>query len=821
MIGTRFGPYQIVGSLGAGGMGHVYRARDTKLGRDVALKVLPDLFTSDPDRLARFTREAQILATLNHPNIAAIYGAEDAPAGSSPSTSGALVMELVEGPTLEDRLEHGSLAVEEALPIAKQIAEALEAAHDLGIVHRDLKPANIKVRPDGTVKVLDFGLAKALDVDSTASGRSVAATITSPALVSGAGVILGTAAYMSPEQAKGKPVDRRADIWAFGCVLYEMITGRRLYSSDAVSETLAAVIMKEPDWTALPASTPANIRSLLLRCLDKDPKSRLRDIGEARVAIDRAGTSPAESSPSDTRSPLRWLPWAVAAAALGVATFVGLRQPQSSPPPVTRFSLHAPQAASFITPAAMLAVSPDGRSMAFVAVDTRGTRLLWTQRLDSLSAVPLKGTEDAWAPFWSPDSRYLGFFANQKLMVVEVVSGRLQAICGVRSGEGGTWREDGLILFAGNPGDGDGVYQVRVNGGQPIPVFNTQSKPQQSQWRSPVFLPGGNRFLYVAHEQEKTWHAYLADLDTRATINLFDTQSKVEYAAPGWLFYVYDGRLLAVRFDSKQGSTTGEPLALTQNLLGSADNARKAFSVSSGGVLAFRESPGTSEIIVYNRAGKPTGTIGKPGDTYPVALSPDDKRVLFRRNGDVWIAELGSAKETRVTFEAANRDTPVWSPDGTSIGFVRGGQVWRTAADGGGQPQALGSAFGTLLQWTSSGFLSDRPIKRARLEEKWEPKTIPGIPDQAQEGQISPDGKWLAYTLDERGTDQLYVQSLSAAGGRWQVSKNGGRQPRWRKDGKELFYFSSDGFFLLQRVKADYLMSPKAISKIGYCCQSL
>ena len=488
--GMTLGPYEIVAPLGAGGMGEVYRATDTKLKRQVAIKVLPAALTADHDRLVRFQREAEVLASLNHPHIAAIYGLEDADGVR------ALVMELVDGPTLADRIAQGAIPLDEALPIAKQIAEALEAAHEQGIVHRDLKPANIKVRPDGTVKVLDFGLAKAMEPTSASSANAMnSPTISMHATQ--AGIILGTAAYMSPEQTRGGTVDRRADIWAFGVVLYEMLTGRRLFDGATVSDTLAHVLMKDPDWTALPANTPAPIRRLLRRCLEKDRKRRLADIADARMEIEDARSEPEPAfrpAPAPARHRAHRVLWIF--APLTLVAFLSALVPtvlyfrRATPEPVvTRLDVVTPST----TDAFSFALSPDGRQLAFVANGEKGSQL-WLRPLDQVAAQPLAGTDGASFPFWAPDNRAIGFFADSKLKRLDLAGGAPQVLADAIVPRGGTWNRDGIIVFA--PLNTGGLMRVGATGGTPVPV--TRPAAGQGSHRWPQFLPDGRRVLFLA-----------------------------------------------------------------------------------------------------------------------------------------------------------------------------------------------------------------------------------------------------------------------------------------------------------------------------------
>jgi hypothetical protein len=586
--GARLGPYEVISAIGAGGMGEVYRARDTKLGRDVALKIISDAFALDPDRLARFKREAQVLASLNHPNIAAIH---------------ALVLELVEGPTLADRIAQGPIPLDDALSIARQIADALEAAHEHGIVHRDLKPANIKLRPDGTVKVLDFGLAKAMHPAPT-SDVSQSPTITSPAMTR-MGVILGTAAYMSPEQAKGRPADKRSDIWAFGCVLYEMLTAKRPFDGEDVSDTLAFILTKDPDWSALPPSTPAAVRRLLRRCLDKSAKERLRDISDARLEIKEALTAPpgeatvATSAPVKARRTARVWPATAAALLLTTLAFAAavvylIRSTGNeavvrftvSPPEKTAFSFSVAGAGGSV--AFNSAISPDGRKMIFTIQDAAGKVLLWVRPVDSLAAQPLPGTDDPTLPFWSPDSRFVGFFAGGKLKKIDVTGGPPLTLCDAPSARGGAWNRDGVIVFA--PSITSPLSRVSAAGSEPVAVTKLQSG--QTYHRSPSFLPDGRHFVYLARGESPG--VFVSSLDSTDATRLLSADTQASYTPPGYLLFVRQGTLLAQPFYANKLQLAGEPFPVAERVVADTASGLAAFSVSENGALTYRTGSTTT-----------------------------------------------------------------------------------------------------------------------------------------------------------------------------------------------------------------------------------
>jgi Tol biopolymer transport system component len=599
------------------------------------------------------------------------------------------------------------------------------------------------------------------------------------------------------------------DIWAFGCVLYEMLTGRASFAGDDLADIIAAVIHKQPDYSALPRATPSAVRAVLLRCFDKDPKNRLRDIGEARIAIDSARSDEDAVPGSFGVSRSTWIAGGVAAAAT-VGALVSVAWPRDAASgPVLKFSLSAPDNTTFPIPAAMMALSPDGRQLAFVAIDAQGRRTLWHKSLDGEEPVSFPGTDGASDPFWSPDSRSVGYFTDNAMSAVEIRSGRIHTIR-QGGGSGGTWRDDGLIVFS----TGTGLYSVPASGGESFVLVDANRAPGQRRWHSPKFLPDGRHILYVAvAEDSPDFRAYITAVEAGEPRYLMDVQSKVEYVDPGWIFFVANGRLLSQRFDTESLTFSGPPLAVAGDLLGAAANARKAFT-ASGGILAFREAPGNGRLEMRDRTGKLVSQIGRTRDLYPIALSADDKRLLFRRNGDVWSHDLTNGRETRITFDSSSSSegvfaTPVWSPDGQWIAFRRAGRVIRIRSDGSGEPEDIGAAHGALTQWTADGTaLMSEPggngaLTLIRLRDPRRSEPVEGPPTGAREGQISPDGKWIAYAYAERGDFQIYVESVATRRGRWQVSQNGGRQPKWRRDGRELFYISADGTLSAAEIRTD------------------
>lgn len=705
--GSKLGSYEIVSPLGAGGMGEVYRARDTRLGREVALKVLPTAFASDPERMARFQREAQVLASLNHPRIGAIYGFEDS------NGIRALVMELIEGPTLADRIARGAIPVDEALPLAREIAEALEAAHDRGIVHRDLKPANVKITPDGNVKVLDFGLAKAVEGDASSTDIQNSPTLTR--MSTQAGIILGTAAYMSPEQAKGKTVDRRTDIWAFGCVLYEMLTGKHAFEGETVTDTLAAVIRGEPDWMLLPAATPQAVRNLLLRCLKKDPKQRLQSIGEARITLDEvlSGSSQAmapiqESQllPPAKKSSPSLLPWAIAAL-LGVAllvALVALRQASRAPAQkLMELSVWIPPDQQLETvggPA--VAISPDGSRLAYVIRD-RGSNSgkLYVREMDNKTAVLLSGAGGADVPFFSPDGQWIGFFGDGKLKKISVRGGAAIALCDVTGYRGGTWSEDGTIVFPvqfTSP-----LFRVSASGGTPQEATHLDTGRSEITHRWPQFLPGGKALLFTASADNNFFeHAKVeaASLDDGVGKVLVENAYFGRYLAGGYLAYVSQGTVFVAPFDAKALKITGTAIPVLQGVDADLSNGAVQLSVSQNGTAVYLSGSKINQnmnIALLDRKGNASTLMNDQPDASSPQISPDGKRIAFQKIDGIWVHDLVRGTTSPVTPGSAGASYPVWSPDGQWITYSHprptskgtGQGIFRKRSDGTGEEMAL------------------------------------------------------------------------------------------------------------------------------------
>ena len=824
--GKRLGPYEVLAAIGAGGMGEVYQAHDTKLGRDVAIKVLPEAFAHDPERLSRFQREAKMLAALNHPNIATIYGLEQSNGTSY------LVMELVSGETLAEHIKReGSVAVEEALKIAVQIAEALEAAHEKGIIHRDLKPANVKVTPEGKVKVLDFGLAKAFAGDTTDSNPSQSPTLSAVATMQG--VLLGTAAYMSPEQARGKSVDKRTDIWAFGCVLYELLTGKQTFQGEDVTEILAAVVKTEPDWSRLPEATPSAIGTLLRRCLRKDRRQRLPDAGAVRIEIEEALAAPTSvgegTAASRTKAWRDRLPWAAAAvlALTTIASTIGfvLRTPKAQQPlQAMRLSAEIGADASLYTvygPSAIL--SPDGTRLALVASGTDQKQRIYIRSLDQVQATALSGTENARDPFFSPDGQWIGFFADQKLKKISVQGGAAVTLCDAYNDRGGSWGEDGTILFA--PDQRVALSRVSSAGGTPQPLTTLDKQAGEITQRWPQVLPGGKTVLFTSNTHQTTYEdsdivAYSVTSGQRKTVQRGGFYAR--YLPSGYLVYMHEGTLFAVPFDLKRLEVTGQPAPILEGVVTSAISAGAQFSFSETGNLVYVAGrSGLRNVSIYwmNREGKFTPLRETPGDYYNPAFSPDGKRLALEiSNGnrrDIWVYEWERDTLTRLTFTGEANELPAWTPDGQRIVYSSQEKdgalnLWWIRADGAGDAQRLAESKSPEFvdSWRPDGkvlaFHQNNPgtgndIMTLSFEgdEKsgWkpgEPKPFVNSAFNEAAAAFSPDGHWLAYMSNESGSNEVYVRPFPGPGGKWQISTGGGVAPKWSRNGKELFYRTTD-----------------------------
>ena len=811
--GARLGPYEVTAQIGAGGMGEVYRATDTNLRRAVAIKILPAVVAGDPERLARFQREAEVLAALNHPNIATIHGLEK-------SGITALVMELVEGPTLADRIAQGALPIDQALPIAKQIAEALDAAHQAGIIHRDLKPANVKVRDDGTVKVLDFGLAKAFE-PMAAGSIATSPTITSPAMMTGIGVLLGTAAYMSPEQARGKPVDRRADIWAFGCVLYEMLTGRRAFDGEDVSLTLSQILQREPDLDALPGDAPPHVRRAVHLCLRKPLKERLTDMGALRLLLEGAFETPAAPSTTHaTVAPPAWrraVPFvltALAAAIVGGMSVWLSDVRVLDPRPVVRFALPASTA---ISPRGVgvgrhvLAISPNGTHLVYW-----GGKLLHLRALDRLDDdIPLRGTDGAREPFFSPDGQWIGFLLDGQLKRMPVGGGAPIALGAAQNPWGASWSSDDVIRY----GQGsDGIWQVSPSGGAPAQLI-TLAKGELAH--GPQLLPGGDWVLFTfSPASTDSWDEAQIVLQSPASgqrIVLIEHGRDARYLPTGHIVYGLNGVLLAVPFDVRARRVTGPAVPVVESVM-DADVRTGAmhFTVSDNGTLAYLSgaSGERSTLAWVYRNGRREPL---PAEALPYSfarVSPDGTRIAVEITGSdgisIHIGDLVRGTFTRLTSGPMQGRAPLWSPDSQRVVFYSetdGGGLYSMAADTTGSVRRLTTsrALQTPYSWADGGrslLFEERPMGRLGSADIYllriagEPAATPLIhtADGEVEPAVSPDGKWLAYTLTGAFSQEVYVRPFPQVdNGRWRISTSGGSQPLWSPDGRKLFFAAPGG----------------------------
>jgi Tol biopolymer transport system component len=801
-VGARLGPYEILSAIGAGGMGEVYRARDTKLGRDVALKIPPDTFTHDPERLARFRREAHILASLNHPHIGAIYGLDEA------NGTQFLVLELVDGEDLADRIKRGPLPVDETLPIARQIADALEAAHEKGVIHRDLKPANIALTRGGQVKVLDFGLAKAV-VPGVAPDLASSPTITSPVMMTQVGVILGTARYMSPEQARGRPADKCSDVWAFGCVLYEMLAGRPPFAGETISDALAAVLKQEPDWQALPADTPPGIRSLIRRCLKKEPVARMHDIADARIEIQEAIAEPAAMTPTGThrRGAVRWMraiPWAVAAGSVAVSLLVAQQAPRrtgSPAGPVTRLDLNMPAGVEFGTvfPPAV-ALSNDGTRIAFVGV-LRGTRQVFTRRLDQFETVPIRGSESANTVIISPDGRALGFItADLTLKRVSLTDGLVITVeHDVDFIAGAAWGADDRITFV----RAGALWQVPASGGAAKRLTTLDSGKRELLHAWPTLIAQGRILLFasITGSSRDASHIEALSLATGQRRVIVESGTFPLYAPSGHLVFFRDGALLGASFDVDRLEVTGPVVRVLENLaVGTTMDAPLA-ALSNAGSLAYAPSDaGTTRLVWVSRQGVEQPITETPRRYMYPRLASDGRRTVVVAAGDLWIQDLTRATLTRLTSErTVGNAFPVWTPDGTRVLFRTSTGMYWTAADGSGDPHPIAGAIsgdipcsfspdGDTLAYMRQTGQTSRDVYVLSLRGQHPPRPVVNTPAFEGGPQFSPDGHWIAYTSDDSGQMQVYVRPFPGPGRRWTVSTQGGTQPAWNRNGKEIFY---------------------------------
>src|SRR5215471_12607432 len=798
--GTRIGAYEVRSPLGEGAMGVVFRARDTRLQRDVALKFLPDHFAADAERLARFQREAQLLASLNHPNIAHIYGFEQA------GDSGCIVMELIEGETLAERIKRGPIAFDETMEIAPQIVEALEAAHARGIVHRDLKPANIKVTPEGKVKVLDFGLAKAFANESIQLSRSNLPTLDSGSI---SGAIIGTPGYMAPEQARGWQVDKRVDIWAFGCVVFEMLTAKAAFAADDVADAVGAVIHKEPAWECVPPV----VLPMLRRCLEKDPKRRLRDIGDA-LPLTESVPAAAVAAPQK-----RWLTWGPLALSAILLVILALSnfQPTAGPPGRVRFLIPPPDKTGFDV---YLSVSLDGNKVAFTAVGPDRVPHLYLRDLDKIESRLLPGTEGAGSPFWSPDNKFLAFSVGSELKKIDLSGGQPQALGKAENILGlGTWSTQDVILFGHR--DAGPLQKVSAAGGVPTAVTMLNTERGDTAHSIPSFLPDGRHFIYfVASARNEKSGEYIGSLDSKPeqqsqtmlmpiSVGAVFVPSPDRSSSQGHILFIRDNTLMSQPFDTSALAPRGEPMPIAEQVDSVASYG--VFSASSSGVLAYRAKRRALNMPVWvDRTGREVGMAlggALEGATHP-ALSPDGKRLALVVSRELWVYDLEGRPPIKLTF-GGNPASPMWTRDGQRIIYEPNAPEWERVlaslpADGSARIPERVSPMGHLhpLTWTPDGkelIAAQLTAVGAQSETnivKFAPGTNPAIEPvlatPAQEGlggaAISPDGRWIAYTSNVTGNLEIWVKPYAREGAPVRVSPNGGFEPLWSKDGRELFY---------------------------------
>jgi serine/threonine protein kinase/Tol biopolymer transport system component len=824
MIGTTLSHFKITDKLGEGGMGQVYRAQDTKLGREVALKVLPEEFTQDPERMARFEREAKVLAALDHSNIAAIYGLEEVEGRQL------LIMQVAEGETLAERIAREPFPIAEALPIAVQIAQALEAAHEKGIIHRDLKPANVKLNSAGQVKVLDFGLAKALagDPASSDSQPDLTQSPTLTAHMTAVGMLMGTAAYMSPEQARGQRADKRADVWAFGCLLYEMLSGRKTFPGDTATDVLGGIVHKEPEWDALPADTPQPVRRLLRRCLRKDPSRRLHDVADARISIQDFLEDPAAAETSaEAVQPPTWkraLPWAVAGVALLVAAVVipAVSRTSSGSGAPLRLQVAVSKDDLAISLGSGAVLSPDGAQLVYVAGDDSG-QTLYLRPLDRLEGTRLaagSGTANPYHPFFSPDGQWVGFVNSVEMKKVPVTGGTPIKLCDVNRSRGASWGPDDTIVFAPTPASG--LFRMSAAGGEPEPLVTLDQEKDEATHRWPQHLPGGKAVIFTSHSQttgrfdDATIEALVLATGERKVLHRGGYHGR--YIPSGHLVYVNDGTLFAMPFDPDRLEVTGAPAPAVQGLAVNPVEGGAQYSFSETGTLAYISGEGAvSEypILWVDRSGSISSLWQEQAAYASPRLSADGTRLALsvlreEDNWDVWIYDLERGVATRLTFHEGYDGDQVWSPDGQHLIFAsdRDGLIdlYRKRADGSGEVERLTEAATPVFAtaWSSDGrFVVGTTIDQGYdlwvmpLDEEGGPEPFLATSFTEHNGTFSPDGRWIAYESNESGRVEIYVRPFPAAGGKWQVSDGGGAEPRWARGGRELIYRGETGLMVV------------------------
>jgi eukaryotic-like serine/threonine-protein kinase len=822
--GDRIGPYEVVAAIGAGGMGEVYRAHDTTLGRPVALKVLPPGFAGDPARLARLRHEARVLATVNHPNVAAIYGLVDSHAGP------ALVLEFVDGLTLSDRLEAGPLPIADTLKVSRQIADALEAAHECGVVHRDLKPANVIIRPDGTVKVLDFGVAKLLDPRESSSDE---ATMTVDRTA--AGVVIGTAPYMSPEQARGDKVTRQSDVWSFGAMLFEMLSGRRAFAGSTTSDVLAAILLTTPDWEALPPSTPPSIVRLVRRCLEREPKARLHDIGDARLELEDAERALQGAAPQavargrgTSPSPRRTMAWMAGGALVTLAAAIAIFRflPITSAPAAEfRLQLAPPSGMRFVS---VPAISSDGRDIVFAAVaDAGGEQRIWRRALNAPTATELPGTEGARYPFWSADNRFVGFFADGKLRRIAVAGGNPVDVCDAPAGRGGLWLNDDTIVFA--PGAFDPLMRVSAAGGAPSPY--TQLADDETGHRFPQRLPG-RQLLYfsVNRTPSQSGTRLIAIDDPHRTVAFVPTRGAAEYVNGHFVFVPNgnsEGPLLAQPMTLPDGQPFGEPIPIGETRI-SETNGRFVMATSPSGVIAWLgPALGVGQFTWIARDGRVLETVGAPAAQLGVELSPDRQQLATVVRSEIWTMPLARPVSVRVTPPGRAIRHPIWSPDGAQIlaldqsrGIGTFDLITTRVASGDVVDVRPRANFVTPLGWTRDGQWVWTEGVASLVSTVWRlppgREPVPVIEDGARpfEARVSPDGHWIAFSSSRSGRFQIEVTTFAARGPLSRVDRRRRVPAMASRRARALFPvrgFAADGRLVLARFAAGHRHTHTAV----------
>ena len=803
--GDTLGPYEIVAAIGAGGMGEVYKARDTRLNRTVAIKVLPEHVAQRDDARARFEREARSVASLNHPNICSLFDIGE----------GYMVMELIEGETLAQRIEKGPIPLDQSLKLATQIADALDRAHRAGVTHRDVKPQNIMLTRDG-VKILDFGLAK-----SQAGPGPTEDTLTK--VLTTEGTVMGTPQYMAPEQFGGKEADARSDIWAFGAVLYEMVTGRKAFHGSNYQSLVGAILAMDPPPMAVQPFTPAWLERLVRRCLHKDPDDRYQSVRDLVIDLK---SPPAERAPVAAKA--GWWPWAAGALALALAAVSLLYFSHKTPEqPVLTTSILPPDKADF----EHTVMSPDGKLLAFTAT-AGGKQQLWVRPLHSLVAQPLPGTEQATFPFWSPDSRWIGFFSQGKLKKIGASGGPAQTLCDAERGRGGTWNQDGVIVYGNSPG----LWRVAAQGGTPVQL----TVLDQAYLRWPVFLPGGRRYLYMVDGNENTQVGiYLGALDSKERTKLVGDRSSPGYAegpdGKGYLLFVRETTLMAQQFDAATGALAGESFPVAEKVAVES-LGRAVFSAAGNGMLVYGSVAGGGARLTWmGRGGERLETLGDPGAGFNLALSPDGNRVALQivaaqvQISDIWVRDLARGIPTRLTFHPSFHAVPVWSPDGSRIVFASNREgtfnLYLKSASGAGQEERLLKVEHSRIptDWTATGdlllyFDQDPKTKNdlwvLPMTGERKPAVFLKTEFNEEHGAFSPDGRWIAYASDESGRHEIYVQPYPATGAKWQVSRDGGRVAKWRRDGRELYWLQPDGTMMAAEVSMGQTFQPGNVAAL-------